>query len=166
LKEIRTKRAVRVFVFRDLSRKLLPHAFRRASGRKAGINAISYDIKNLDELMNGLKMRDSILDNLELAIYVTDLATNEIVYANPMTLHMHGTEELEGRICWEAMWNENKRCEFCPIPHLLKNPGKNYQWEWDIDDRHFQMYDSIIPWEKERVAHMHYRVEITKPFSL
>jgi len=34
---------VRVFVFSDLSRKLLPFAFRRASGRKAGINAISYD---------------------------------------------------------------------------------------------------------------------------
>jgi len=41
----RTKRAVRVFVFRDLSRKLLPHDFRRASGRNAGIKAISYDIK-------------------------------------------------------------------------------------------------------------------------
>jgi len=36
---------VRVFVFRDLSRKLLPHAFRRASGRNAGISAISDDIK-------------------------------------------------------------------------------------------------------------------------
>jgi len=42
----KTKRAARVFVFRNLSRKLLPFAFRRASGRKAGINAISYDVKN------------------------------------------------------------------------------------------------------------------------
>jgi len=37
---------MRVFVFRDLSWKLPPHAFRRASGRNAGINAISYDMKN------------------------------------------------------------------------------------------------------------------------
>jgi len=41
-----TKRAARVFVFRNLSRKLHPFAFRRASGRNAGIKAISYDIKN------------------------------------------------------------------------------------------------------------------------
>ena len=41
-----TKRAVRVFVFRDLSCKLPPHAFRRAFGRNAGIKAISYDVRN------------------------------------------------------------------------------------------------------------------------
>jgi len=34
---------MRVFVFRDLSWKLPPYALRRASGRNAGINAISYD---------------------------------------------------------------------------------------------------------------------------
>ena len=121
--------------------------------------------ENLVELIDRLNIRDSVLDHLEFAIFVTDLGTNEIVYANAMMRRMHGDKELAGRICWEAMRNENKRCEFCPIPYLLKNPGKSYQWEWDIDNRHFQMYDSIIPWEKGRMAHMHCKVEITKPLN-
>jgi len=122
-------------------------------------------VESLYELMDRLKIRDSVLDNLAFAICVTDLATNKILYVNATMRRLHGDEVLTGRVCWEGMGNENKRCAFCPIPNLLKNPGKSYQWERDIDDRHFQMYDSIIPWEKGRVAHMHCRVEITKPFN-
>jgi len=119
---------------------------------------------SLDELAIQLEIRNSILDNLEVAVFVTDLATNRIVYANAMTRRMYGNEDLAGRICWEVR-NERKRCGFCPIPYLLKNPGKGYQWEWAIDDRYFRLYDSIIPWEKGRVAHMHCMVEITKPLD-
>lgn len=114
----------------------------------------------LDEITALLEARDSILNNLDIAICVSDLATNEILYANAPLRQMFGDEQLTGRICWEALNGGSERCEFCAIPYLLKHPGQAYEWEIRTEDGCFQICDSIIPWANGRVAHMQCMMEI------
>lgn len=120
-------------------------------------------IKKPDEKAFQLEIRDSILDNLEFAVYVSDMTSNEILYANAVLRRMVGNAPLIGRICWEALKNKSKRCKECPISHLLKNPYKAYQWEIHGEQGHFQIKDSIIPWPGGKLEHLQCMVEILKP---
>lgn len=117
--------------------------------------------ERLNETSTQIETRNAILDNLDIPIYVSDLATNEILYTNTALQQMYGDQTLTGRICWEALKNETKRCEFCPIPYLLKHPGKGYQREI-YNGRHLKIYDSIIPWKKGKLTHLQYVVDITR----
>lgn len=116
--------------------------------------------KYSDEMLNQADINEIILNNLDIDIYVSDMVTNKILFANKNLEHTDNA--LAGRICWEALRNTNKRCEFCPIPYLLKNPGKAYQWQLHTDERIFQVHDSIILWTGGRLAHMQYMVDITR----
>lgn len=116
--------------------------------------------KRSDELIVQLEIMENILNNMNIAVYVSDLATNEILFANMALQQLLDNHSLAGKICWEALRNESKRCEFCQIPYLLKNPGQGFHWKACIKGRQFQMHDSIIPWTDDRLAHMQCLVEI------
>jgi len=105
-------------------------------------------------------IRDSILDNLNITIYVSDLATNEILYANRALQLKHNGQPLAGKVCWEALENKTNRCESCSIPYLLKHPGKSYQQEIN-NGWYLKIYDSIIPWKNGKLVHLRYVVDIT-----
>lgn len=107
-----------------------------------------------------------ILNNINVAVFVSDMVTNKILYANKKLQQMYEDNTLTDKICWEALRNIEKRCEFCPIPYLLKNPGESYQWELCEGDKLFKICDSIIPWVDGRMAHLQYMVDITYDHSV
>lgn len=115
---------------------------------------------NPDETAMQLEIRDNILNNMNIAVYVSDLATNEILFANMALRQLLDNDSLTGRICWEALRNESKRCAFCRIPYLLKNPGQGCHWEMCSGDSHFLIYDNIIPWSNGRLAHLQCMMKI------
>lgn len=114
-----------------------------------------------DEAAIQIEIRDNILNNLELAIYVSDLATNEILYTNLAMRKMHGDRPLAGRICWEALHSKSKRCEFCPILYLLKHPGMEYQRE-SCNGYHEKTCSRIIPWTNGKLAHLQYVIDVSQ----
>lgn len=116
-----------------------------------------------EEMAAQAEMRDNILNSLDIPLYVSDLATNEILYANLALRKMHGDQPLMGRVCWEALHNKTKRCEFCPITYLLKHPGMNYSRE-KYNGFHEKIYSSIIPWANGKMAHFHYTLDISKEY--
>lgn len=113
------------------------------------------------------KMRESVLNGIGTLIYVTDLETNEILFANTALRNMYGDSPLTGRVCWEALQNRTSRCRFCPVPHLLKNPGKDYEWNFfnNVFGKRYRVHDSIIPWSGGRLAHLEYAAEAAWPNS-
>jgi len=117
---------------------------------------------HLDENTSQVEIRNNILDNLAVPIYVSDLATNEVLYANIALKLLYGDTQLVGRICWEVLRSESKRCKMCPISQLFKNPGESYHWEMNAEGRHFQISDCIIPWIGGKLVHLQYMVEILK----
>lgn len=102
---------------------------------------------------------ENILNYLNIPIYVSDLVTNEILYANTALLRLNENRQLVGRICWEALQDEAKRCQACPIPYLLKHPGEGYQREV-YNGKYQKIYDCIIPWANGKLAHLQYRVDM------
>lgn len=115
-----------------------------------------------DEISVLNKMQENILNDINVAIYVSDLETNRILFVNESMRKKHAGKSLKDRICWEALQNKTKRCSFCPVPYLLKNPGKSYRWELfdGVPGRLFQIQDSIIPWMGGKLAHLEYAVDI------
>lgn len=103
----------------------------------------------------------SILDHLDIAIYVSDMATHKIVFTNRALQQMYGDTSLIDRICWETLWARDRRCEFCPIPYLLMHPGESYHWGLAEGGSQFQLCDSIIPWIDGKLMHLQYMVEIS-----
>lgn len=108
-----------------------------------------------------IKVLESILNNLNIAILVSDMVTNEILYANEGMHAMYPNASLVGGICWEVLKSETKRCKDCPIPRLLKKPGDSVQHTTQEEDGYFQINDSIIPWEGGKLAHLRCVVEIS-----
>lgn len=115
--------------------------------------------KHPDEKTIQIEIRDSILNSLDLLIYVSDMVTNEILFANVPLRQRYGDNSLTGKTCWEALRNESKRCENCPIPYLLKHPGESLQREMCVEGGRFQVSDSIIPWANGKLAHLQYMSE-------
>lgn len=114
-----------------------------------------------DEKMSRIESMDNILNGMNIAILVSDMVTNEILYANAELRRMYRDAPLIGKICWESLKNESKRCKDCPISRLLKNPEESYQHVIHEEDKCFQINDSIIPWSGGKLAHLRYIVEIT-----
>lgn len=116
-----------------------------------------------DEVAALYKTRESVPGNINTLIFVSDLETNEILFANTELHKMYDYTPLTGRVCWEALHNRKERCRFCPIPHLLKNPGKSYTWEVfnEALGKRLRVQDSIIPWLGGKLAHLEYAVDIS-----
>lgn len=114
----------------------------------------------LDGIISQIEIRDSILSNMGIAIYVSDMSSNKILYANMDLQQMYKDKPLIGKICWEVLYNKDKRCLFCPIPHLLKNPGKRFQWELSKEEQRYLVYSCIISWPERRFVNIQYMMKI------
>jgi len=119
-----------------------------------------------DEIVYREEVLNSVLNNMDIVIYVSDLETDEMLFAND-TLHKSlGAEApLAGKTCWKAIYkNKSSRCVFCKRPQLLENPEATpVVWEHihELTGRRYIVYDCIIQWEKNKKAHLEYAIEIT-----
>jgi len=120
-----------------------------------------------DEIVYREEVLNSVLNNMDIVIYVSDLETDEILFAND-TLHKSPEVEapLAGKTCWKAIYkNKNSRCAFCKRPQLLENQeAAPVVWELlhEPTGRRYIVHDRIIQWEKNKKAHLEYAVEITR----
>jgi PAS domain S-box-containing protein len=108
----------------------------------------------------------TVLDNINAAIYVADIDSYEVLFANKMIKDQIGGE-VEGKMCWKTLqMGMNGPCDFCPNPKLLdadKNPTGLYRWEVynPIIDKWFECTDAAIEWVDGRMVHMEYATDIT-----
>ena len=74
-----------------------------------------------------------IVESTGALVYIIDLSTHEVIYANSKCKKEFG--EVTGKICYEVLQkNQIKPCEFCPLQQQNKNPislpfGTTYEWE-------------------------------------
>lgn len=119
------------------------------------------------EILSRDNVLSSVLNHMDIVIYVSDLETDEILFAND-TLHqsLGATAPLAGKICWQTIYrNKTSRCSFCKLPQLLENPEADpIVWEHihEITGRNYIAYDCIIQWENNKKAHLEYAIDITR----
>lgn len=110
---------------------------------------------------------ENILDDLDINLYISDIDTDEILYANKILQKAYGLKEYKGKRCWEIFQEGKKeRCSFCPIPRLLemKKEGTTPQIIWREENsrskRVYENKDMLIQW-KGKLAHIQQSTDIT-----
>jgi len=109
---------------------------------------------------------EAVFNNLDSAIYITDMKSNEILFMNEHMKNDFG-KDLTGKICWQVIHkNLDAPCEFCTNDKLIDadgNPEKPYVWEVynQTLQNWYELHDQAIPWIDGRLVRMEIAIDIT-----
>ncbi|MBF0228258.1 MAG: response regulator [Desulfamplus sp.] len=124
---------------------------------------------------------ETIFENMDAVIYVSDMDTYELIYANSTFKELFGDyiDENEkknniskGKKCWELLQKTNDGpCSFCTNPKLVDVNGKPlnpYTWEFynPLVKRWFSIKDQAIYWHDGRVVRLETAMDITPYYKL
>jgi signal transduction histidine kinase len=108
---------------------------------------------------------ETVLNNLDTLIYVSDIDTYEILFANQQIQEVFGP--IDGRICWQVLQEgRTGPCGFCAIPPLLPphntaNPIHHRELQNTRNGRWYTTADSVVEWIDGRRVHLSMLVDIT-----
>ncbi len=112
-----------------------------------------------------------IINSTGALVYVIDLMTHEILYANSRCIEEFG--DIVGTTCFKSLQkDQNSPCSFCPIQQSadpLSHPiGAIFEWENQnsINNRHYLFNDRIIRWKNGQIAKVQVGIDITKQKKL
>ncbi|MCL2055893.1 MAG: ATP-binding protein [Oscillospiraceae bacterium] len=118
------------------------------------------------EEANTLASLGVILNGLDVMVYVTDPATDEILFINDSLKQHFGLEgDCIGVPCYKLLQKDkDARCSFCPCYGLEENPDKEYAWEEKntATGRVYHNVDRYIDWPGGKKVHMQSRIDITQ----
>lgn len=108
-----------------------------------------------------------IVNSSGTIVYVIDLSTYEVLYANDRCIEEFG--EVVGTTCYNSLQkNQDTPCSFCPIQQSenpLSHPiGTIFEWENQnsINNRHYLFNDRVIRWKNGQLAKIQVGIDITK----
>lgn len=108
----------------------------------------------------------TLLDSLDAAVYVVDMETYEILFANKYIRDIFG--DVKGKLCWETFQIGFKEpCHFCTNDKILDEKGKPcgvYEWEFQntINKRWYSIRDRAMRWVDGRLARLEIATDITE----
>ncbi len=97
-----------------------------------------------------------VLDNTQAMIYVCDVDTYEVIFANK-ALQAGFDSSLTGTKCWQMLSPFDGPCPYCKLPEVLKMPmNEPLVWENFNPSMNswLQMSNSIVRWPDGRNAHL------------
>ena len=111
-----------------------------------------------------LQQVNLILDSIDGAVYVADMDSYEILYANRYMRNLLGG--IEGTTCWKSIQQQSGPCSFCPRAHLLTPEGKPagvHVWQppAPVRGRWLLNRDQAIVWPDGRLVHLQISTDIT-----
>ncbi len=107
----------------------------------------------------------SILDNIDVLVYVADLETYEVLYINKYSQKIFG--DIKGKICWQSIQTgQESPCQFCTNDKILDSDGKPtgvYHWDFQntVTGQWFDIRDSAIEWDDGRLVRLEVATDIT-----
>lgn len=103
---------------------------------------------------------EKILDELDEYIYITDLETYDLLYANKATLRRFNTMEWQGKKCYEMLLNEKAPCSFCKCNDV--KDGKIVEWSFHnpVIQRQAQIKDMFVEF-KGRAAKLQIAYDVS-----
>ena len=108
---------------------------------------------------------ESILNGMDAYIYVTDPATDEILFINDKMREHFKLDNRSGVKCWSVLQSGmTERCPFCPNHRLNIHPDETIVWEEQntVTKRHYRNSDKLIRWQDGRLVHMQHSIDITE----
>ncbi len=133
----------------------------------------NYELQQADkEKARIISTLDTILSNIEAAIYVCDPQTAELIFANHYLRSLAESTELVGKKCYEALHGLSERCSFCGNSLLYNAQGKSLRtpnrWEFHSakHNRDFIVQDMLIEWHDGRILQLSVYIDITERKAL
>lgn len=109
----------------------------------------------------------TVLENMEAIVYVADLRTHEILFANRFARDELQQEDLTGKICWQALQSgQTGPCSFCTNHRLLDEngqPAEGVDWEFrnTVNGHWYHIHDRAIRWTDGRIVRLEIATDIT-----
>ena len=106
-----------------------------------------------------------VLDSLDAIVYVADMHSYEILFANRRAEELFG--HITGKICWQVLQSGmSGPCPFCRNKDLVTPGGKPRDiilWEQQnsITNQWYSVRDRAIDWYDGRIVHLQIAVDIT-----
>ncbi len=108
-----------------------------------------------------------IVNSTGALVYVIDLKTYEVLYANKRCIEEFG--HVVGSTCYKVLQkDQNTPCHFCPLHQHEEDPffhpiGTTFEWENQnsINNRHYMFVDQIVQWHDGRAAKVQVGIDIT-----
>ena len=120
-----------------------------------------------DELFQAQERFRAVLDSLDARVYVADIQTHQVLFANRQTRLAAG-QDPEGRLCWQALHQGRQGpCEFCTNYLLLDIEGRPlaepYSWEFQdqASGAWYALRDRAIRWLDGRLVRLQVAVDIS-----
>ncbi len=139
----------------------------------SSINAMAADINRAGEETNrAIFVLQSVMSNVDATVYVCDPKTKVLVYANDYLCRLLGRDDLQGRLCHEALQGNPEPCDFCPQKHLFDEDGNpiftSVRWEIHnkVIGRDFLVTDRLVTWHDGRLLHMEVGTDVTERNAL
>ncbi|MCP4042639.1 MAG: PAS domain S-box protein [Gammaproteobacteria bacterium] len=110
----------------------------------------------------------TILDRIDGIVYVSDLDTYELLFANQHCRKAMGRPEVAGQRCWEYLQEgQTGPCDFCTNDRLRDRDGEPtgvYVWEYENTVNHhwYECRDQLIQWMGGRTVRMEVALDITR----
>lgn len=100
------------------------------------------------------------MNEISELMYVSDLETYELLFANEIGIKTFHIKEEEHQKCYKVLQGLDAPCPFCPNAILKKD--ENYTWEHTnaLTKRHYLLKDRLMEWEG-RPARMEIAFDIT-----
>ncbi len=157
----------------DLSRRIEDSEGELGEVAKS-INAMAADIaKANEETSRAMSMLQSVLSNVDAAVYVCDPRTKTLVYCNEYLCKLLGREgDPVGNVCHEVLRSRSEPCEDCPQPRLYDGEGNPVftplRWETHnpVLNRDFLVTDRLVTWHDGRLLHMEVATDVTERKAL
>ncbi len=139
-------------------------------GKVVSVNGIMHDITDHKRAERELKESHesllSVLDSLDAIVYVADMQTYEVLFANKYTRDAFG--DLAGKVCWQTLQTgQSYPCAFCTNDKLVSPEGEPtgiYEWEFQntVNGRWYDIRDRAIRWVDGRLVRLEIAVDITE----
>jgi len=120
---------------------------------------------------NLFKSMDMIINDAGALVYVIDLESYEIVYANKKCIEEFG-ENIIGKTCYKVLQNnEDAPCPFCSLHNKESENvklGDCFEWENlnSINGRYYLFNDRIALWDNNRKVKIQVGIDVTKQHQL
>ncbi|MCX7856645.1 MAG: PAS domain S-box protein [Deltaproteobacteria bacterium] len=137
------------------------------SGEVEKVLIVAFDITARKQAeKKAIEERDrlfSILNSIEEAIYISDMDTYEILYANEFLKRILGRDPVGG-ICYKEFQGFDRPCSFCTNEIIRNLKGNPYRWEYynPVLKRYFDITDKVITWVDGREVRFEMAVDITE----
>jgi PAS domain S-box-containing protein len=107
----------------------------------------------------------TILESLDAIVYVADMETHEVLFANKYAQKVFG--DVAGKACWDTFqMGQDGPSKFCTNDKLLTADGKpagvcTWEFQNTVTGKWFDIRDRAIPWVDGRMVRLEIATDIT-----